>query len=71
MMECRLVRERCIACGLCQVAAPDFFEYDDDGIVLFQSGYSPDESQSVPNQSVDAVIEAAKECPTHAILLDQ
>ncbi len=32
---CKLVPERCIACGLCQIEAPDIFDYDEEGIVLF------------------------------------
>ena len=28
-MQSRLVPEKCIACGLCQVYAPNIFDYDD------------------------------------------
>lgn len=35
-MQSRLVPEKCIACGLCQVYAPNIFDYDDHGIVLFK-----------------------------------
>ena len=36
-MQSRLVPEKCIACGLCQVYAPNIFDYDDHGIVLFRN----------------------------------
>ena len=36
-MQSRLVPEKCIACGLCQVYAPNIFDYDDHGIVRVKS----------------------------------
>ena len=36
-MQSRLVPEKCIACGLCQVYAPNIFDYDDHGIVLLKT----------------------------------
>ncbi|MBM9834632.1 ferredoxin, partial [Enterococcus faecalis] len=33
--RCKIIPERCIACGLCAIYAPEIFDYDEDGIVLF------------------------------------
>lgn len=67
---CRLVPERCIACGLCAIYAPDIFDYDEDGIVLFKE--EPEASQQfVRTEERKAVIKAAAKCPVRAILLEK
>ena len=32
-MLCKIIPKKCIACGLCQIKAPETFDYYDDGIV--------------------------------------
>ena len=34
--RCEIIPEQCIACGLCALYAPDIFDYDEEGIVLFK-----------------------------------
>lgn len=65
-MYCKLLKEECIACGLCQVICPDVFDYDNDGIVRFID--EPSDHQFIPNDQTDLVMKAAKRCPVRAII---
>ena len=68
--RCKIIPERCIACGLCAVCAPDIFDYDEDGIVLFKE--EPEASQQfVRTTEQKAVLKAAAKCPVRAILLEK
>ncbi|BCA85492.1 ferredoxin [Enterococcus saigonensis] len=67
---CRLVPERCIACGLCAVYAPDIFDYDEAGIVLFKEEPEANK-QFVRVEEITAVKKAAAKCPVRAILLEK
>ncbi|MFV0560864.1 MAG: ferredoxin [Enterococcus sp.] len=69
-MLCKLVPERCIACGLCQLAAPDIFDYDEEGIVLFAQEPVAHRQFVTPDEQ-EAVVEAYKKCPVRAILLEE
>lgn len=67
---CKIVPERCIACGLCAVYAPDIFEYDEEGIVLFKQ--EPEAHQQFVQPAEEAaVIKAYQKCPVRAILLEE
>ncbi|MGX7204358.1 ferredoxin [Enterococcus pingfangensis] len=66
-MKCEIIPERCIACGLCQIIAPEIFDYTDDGIVLFV-GEPEATHEFIPKDQQAAVVESAKRCPSHAIL---
>ena len=67
---CKLVPERCIACGLCQIEAPDIFDYDEEGIVLFAQ--APEAHQQFGSQTdEEAVRKAYEKCPVRAILLEK
>ena len=65
-MKVTLIPERCIACGLCQTYS-ELFDYHDNGIVRFYD--DPDELQREIAEASD-VLEAIKQCPTHALLKD-
>lgn len=66
---CKIVPERCIACGLCAVYAPEIFDYDEEGIVLFAQ--EPEAHQQfVPEEQQASVLNAYKKCPVRAILLE-
>ncbi|KAF1301080.1 ferredoxin [Enterococcus saccharolyticus] len=66
---CKIVPERCIACGLCAVYAPEIFDYDEEGIVLFAQ--EPEAHQQfIPEAKQDVVLNAYKKCPVRAILLE-
>ena len=65
-MKVTLIPDRCIACGLCQTYS-ELFDYHDNGIVKFT------EEDDLPEKEVpltNDVLEAIRECPTHALLKD-
>ena len=66
-MKIRLIPERCIACGLCQTYS-DLFDYHDNGIVRFY-----DESEQLEREIAckDDILEAVKNCPTRALIIDE
>lgn len=67
-MIVELLPEKCIACGLCQVLAPDVFDYTDDGIVIFAK--APTKLKlSLQETSVSQGMAAYKQCPTRAIVI--
>ena len=66
-MKIRLIPERCIACGLCQTYS-ELFDYHDNGIVRFFD--DPEQLEKEIPCSDDA-LEAVKNCPTRAIIIDE
>ena len=67
---CKLVPERCIACGLCQIESPDICDYDEEGIVLYAQ--EPEAHQQFVSQTdEEAVRKAYQKCPVRAILLEK
>lgn len=63
-MHLRINTERCMGSGVCVDLAPEAFGSDDDGYaeVLIER---PD------GELVARVTEAARLCPTHAIVIDE
>ena len=67
---CILVPELCIACGLCKIDAPDIFDYDEEGIVLFAQ--EPEAHQQfVSEKEKEPIQKAYQKCPVRAILLER
>jgi Ferredoxin len=67
---CKIVPERCIACGLCNVYAPEIFDYDEDGIVLFAQ--EPEAHQQfVTPENEESMLAAYRKCPVRAIVLEK
>lgn len=63
-------KETCIACGACGDAAPDIFEFDDDGVAFV--AYGGDENKGIT--AIDADLEdelqdAVDSCPSGSILV--
>jgi ferredoxin len=61
-------KETCIACGACGAAAPDVFDYDDEGI----SYVVLDNNQGIieiPDVLLDDTIDAFEGCPSDSIKL--
>jgi ferredoxin len=59
-LEIDIDRDACMGSGNCVYAAPGVFELDDDSIArVVDPEASPDE----------AILTAARQCPTHAITL--
>ena len=60
-MRVTVDRELCVGSGACEVLAPDVFEVDDDGAVQVLQA-EPDDT--------DAVRQAAQQCPTRALTIE-
>lgn len=67
---CKIIPEQCIACGLCAVYAPEVFDYDEEGLVLFRQ--EPGAKQQFITENLQKKVEAAyKKCPTRAIMYEK
>ncbi|MFD2616378.1 MULTISPECIES: ferredoxin [Terrilactibacillus] len=59
-------KDTCIACGACGSAAPDIFDYDDEGI----SFVIPDDNEGtaeIAESLYEDLIDAYEGCPTESI----
>jgi ferredoxin len=59
-------KETCIACGACGAAAPDIYDYDDEGIAFV----TLDDNQGIveiPDVLLDDMMDAFEGCPTDSI----
>jgi ferredoxin len=59
-------KETCIACGACGAAAPDIYDYDDEGLAFV----TLDDNQGIveiPDVLIDDMNDAAEGCPTDSI----
>lgn len=68
--RCKIIPERCIACGLCALYAPNIFDYDEDGIVLFAQEHTA-RHQFIIDAEQEKVQTAYRKCPTRAIILEK
>ncbi len=68
--RCKIIPERCIACGLCAIYAPEIFDYDEDGIVLFAQEPNARQQFIIEDQQ-EKVKTAYRECPTRAIIMEK
>ncbi|MGP6140070.1 ferredoxin [Jeotgalibaca sp. A127] len=63
----KIDRESCIACGLCQLIAPNLYEYDENGIAYTvkdnNAGTTP-----ISEGDFEVFKKAYTNCPTGAIL---
>ncbi len=57
------VTEDCIACGLCVDTCPEVFEMGED--------FAETLVDEVPSEHEEAVQQAAEECPTEAIIVEE
>ncbi|WP_125981136.1 ferredoxin [Loigolactobacillus iwatensis] len=66
-MYSKVQQEQCIACGLCQINAPQLFDYQTNGIAYFK----PDNNLGKTPIAADQLAnfkKAYQNCPTHAII---
>ena len=68
--RCEIIQEQCIACGLCALYAPNIFDYDDEGIVLFKQEIEATH-QYIQNEDFTFVFQAYQKCPVRAIILER
>lgn len=61
-------KDTCIACGACGAAAPDIYDYDDEGLaeVIF-SGDGNQGVTEIPDNLYDDMQDAVDGCPTDSI----
>lgn len=59
-------KETCIACGACGSAAPEIFDYDDEGISYVISDNNQGTAQ-IPEELHDDLADACDGCPTDSI----
>jgi ferredoxin len=61
-------KDTCIACGACGSAAPDIFDYDDEGLAEnVMEGDGNRGVAEVPEELYDDLDEACSGCPTASI----
>lgn len=65
-----IIPEQCIACGICQLKAPELFEYDDEGIAYFRNQVNPYQLD-LSEHNLPDFREALTHCPTGAIKHDK
>ena len=59
-------KDTCIACGACGAAAPDIYDYDDDGIA-FVILDDIEGTAVIPEDLYDDMEDAQEGCPTDSI----
>ncbi|MEG0254293.1 MAG: ferredoxin [Vagococcus sp.] len=65
----KIIPNKCIACGLCQLKAPKTFDYHDNGIVKFLD--SDNETLDISNDLPTELLNAYRVCPTRAIVIEK
>ncbi|RYM04716.1 ferredoxin [Sporolactobacillus sp. THM7-7] len=64
----RVDQDTCISCGACEMAAPDIFNYDDQGLAFSiidgNKGVKP-----IPEELLIDLTDAYEGCPTESILV--
>lgn len=65
-MYSRVQPEQCIACGLCQLRAPELFDYDAVGIAYYRLDHNQG-TTPIPTEQLAAFKQAYRDCPTGAI----
>lgn len=63
-------QDTCIACGACGAAAPDLYDYDDDGLayVILDDNQGTAE---VPEELFEDLEDANEGCPTDSIKISE
>jgi len=59
-------RDTCIACGACGAAAPDIFDYDDEGL-SFNILDDNQGTEEIPEILEEDLLDAFEGCPTESI----
>ncbi|SFE33248.1 ferredoxin [Alteribacillus iranensis] len=63
-------KDTCIACGACGAAAPDIFDYDDEGLahVILDENTG---NGVIPEELEEDALDAYEGCPTDSIKVDE
>lgn len=68
MLYSKVIPERCIACGLCQLKAPELFDYDHEGVAFFKPDNNVGQTPIENPHDLIAFKAAYTACPTRAIV---
>ncbi|MDS9471411.1 ferredoxin [Sporosarcina pasteurii] len=60
-------QDTCIACGACAIAAPDLFDYDDEGISFGLLDNNKGITPVVDEEMIDELEDAYESCPSNSI----
>ncbi|MGM7723845.1 ferredoxin [Metabacillus sp. Hm71] len=63
-------KETCIACGACGAAAPDIYDYDDEG-TAFVILDDNEGTAIVPDEFEEDMMDAFEGCPTESIKIGE
>lgn len=63
-MKVKVDETKCVCCGSCTVICGDVFGFSDDGTACVKDAAKVEEN-------IDAVKEAADQCPTGAIVIEE
>ena len=61
-MKAKVIKEKCISCGLCASMLPEVFELPDDDVAYVK--------KQPTSENEEQAREAAQSCPTEAIEVD-
>lgn len=63
-MRVRVDQDLCTGDGICEEVCPEIFEVREDGLAYVKE-------EGVPDDLEDAVKEAAEQCPSEAIIVEE
>ncbi|WP_404452879.1 ferredoxin [Virgibacillus necropolis] len=63
-------KETCIACGACGAAAPDIYDYDDEGLAYVVVDENAGTGE-IPEVLEEDMIDAFEGCPTDSIKISE
>ncbi|PWA12402.1 ferredoxin [Pueribacillus theae] len=63
-------QDTCIACGACGAAAPDLYDYDDDGLAYVILDHNQGTAE-VPEELLEDLEDANEGCPTDSIKISE
>ncbi len=63
-------QDTCIACGACGAAAPDIYDFDDEGIAFVMLDNNQGTCE-VPEELWDEMDDAFEECPTDSVRVSE
>ncbi len=64
MEKVKVIKEKCIGCGMCVGQNPDYFTFDDDGLSkVIKEELDPNDKMRI--------LESVEMCPTEAIIIEE
>jgi ferredoxin len=67
-MKITILPKHCIACGLCQIYAPEIFAYYDNGVVKFIA--TSKKQLNIQKTNLPGALNASYKCPANAIIFE-